>query len=1099
MRPVRLEMDGFASFRSHTVVDFEGTDYFALTGPTGSGKSTVIDGIVFALYGTAPRWGGANVVRYALAPTVNRATVRLVFDLGPQRYQVAREVRRSGKQLSQKSASLERLVASADESEGEVLASDAVGVTMAVEKLLGISLDEFCKAVVLPQGEFAEFLSATPTARQDILLKLLGSQVYDDVRAAAGERQQKAHEHVVAHDAQLAELAAATPEALAAAGTRCDEIAALYSAVQEQQAELVAARDSAKTAASELIIHKTRRDLLDKVEVPAGVAEFGQRASQLQTALAAAKEKDEHAAHAYDAARAALEEAGDRSALERLQSLWKRHDELELDLPRLVEDAAKASVAAEAAERLLARAQEAWQSAKDEVSDAERLVASTRDDQRQLQEKRDSLANTVKPDGLDDLSARLAGATQALKEAEAAVQRAEGDDAAARQEASSAGAEAPLERRLELLDRWCQLQTDIEQTGSAQKAAGDKLTQLLAQRERAEAAAAAAEAELRSAQGRQGAAELRAHLVVGEDCPVCTQRIAVLPPPLDVDELERAEAGQARASASLRDAQKALSKAEAEGESTALALAGLLAQSESLGVQLGAGAEGVDEPSLRADLTSRLSAVRVARERLDAAGARLLAARGDRDAADQAERSLAGEAARVRADLREARESLLRFGAPAVDDTAPASGWDTLLDWAAAEIATLDTTNLPESLERVRDAELALERARIELGAQDDARSAAQAEAKTSTGLAARARAAHQGAQSEQTGLTERLADAPPLTEVEAQLTEWHRLADLEKSANLDRQAARGAHEDAQTQRRAFETERQAALDDLRNVRAQLVPLGAPALDESDLAAAWHTLTEWADSATAPAMAAVIEAQSACDAAAAAVTDLENRLLEAAEAGDVPSATADQVAPNVAGALGRARHALELLEKQSARREEILLLRQEAVRTRQVAELLATHLRSQRFPRWLAGAALDVLVAAASASLMELSGGQFSLTHDDKEFAVIDHADAEAQRSVRTLSGGETFQASLALALALSGEFSSLSSTSSSLDSIFLDEGFGTLDADSLETVAETLERLAQGDRMVGVVTHVSSLAERIPTRYLVSRNSRTSAVVREG
>jgi exonuclease SbcC len=180
-------------------------------------------------------------------------------------------------------------------------------------------------------------------------------------------------------------------------------------------------------------------------------------------------------------------------------------------------------------------------------------------------------------------------------------------------------------------------------------------------------------------------------------------------------------------------------------------------------------------------------------------------------------------------------------------------------------------------------------------------------------------------------------------------------------------------------------------------------------------------------------------------------------------------------------------------------REQILLQRQEAIRTRQVAELLGNHLRSAQFPRWLAGAALDILVSAASESLFELSGGQFSLTHDGKEFAVIDHADAEAQRSVRTLSGGETFQASLALALALSGEFSNLSSAASSLDSIFLDEGFGTLDADSLETVAETLERLAQGDRMVGVVTHVASLAERIPTRYLVSRNSRTSTVVREG
>jgi exonuclease SbcC len=83
--------------------------------------------------------------------------------------------------------------------------------------------------------------------------------------------------------------------------------------------------------------------------------------------------------------------------------------------------------------------------------------------------------------------------------------------------------------------------------------------------------------------------------------------------------------------------------------------------------------------------------------------------------------------------------------------------------------------------------------------------------------------------------------------------------------------------------------------------------------------------------------------------------------------------------------------------------------------------------------------------------------------------------------------------------LALSAELSTMSSTAARLDSIFLDEGFGSLDPDSLEVVAATLERLAQGDRLVGVVTHVQGLAERIPTRFTVARSSRTSTVVREG
>ena len=100
---------GFASFREPTAVDFTDADYFALVGPTGSGKSTVIDAITFALYGTAHRWERANAIAYALAPTANRCTVSLIFDVGGQRYQVVREVRRSGANtIQQKNARLER-------------------------------------------------------------------------------------------------------------------------------------------------------------------------------------------------------------------------------------------------------------------------------------------------------------------------------------------------------------------------------------------------------------------------------------------------------------------------------------------------------------------------------------------------------------------------------------------------------------------------------------------------------------------------------------------------------------------------------------------------------------------------------------------------------------------------------------------------------------------------------------------------------------------------------------------------------------------------------------------------------------------------------
>jgi len=165
-----------------------------------------------------------------------------------------------------------------------------------------------------------------------------------------------------------------------------------------------------------------------------------------------------------------------------------------------------------------------------------------------------------------------------------------------------------------------------------------------------------------------------------------------------------------------------------------------------------------------------------------------------------------------------------------------------------------------------------------------------------------------------------------------------------------------------------------------------------------------------------------------------------------------------------------------------------------------VAKALAGHLRANNFERWLLEEALDLLVDGASGILRELTDGQYDLIHDKGEFFVIDHHDAGLRRGVRTLSGGETFQASLALALALSEQLAGMSTTAASLESIVLDEGFGTLDAATLDVVAATLESLAaRGDRMVGVVTHVNALAERVPVRFEVHKDARTAYVERIG
>jgi exonuclease SbcC len=199
-------------------------------------------------------------------------------------------------------------------------------------------------------------------------------------------------------------------------------------------------------------------------------------------------------------------------------------------------------------------------------------------------------------------------------------------------------------------------------------------------------------------------------------------------------------------------------------------------------------------------------------------------------------------------------------------------------------------------------------------------------------------------------------------------------------------------------------------------------------------------------------------------------------------------------------AVAQAESARDRLVERRAQADEVRAQRTGYERESGVAKALATHLRANNFERWLLEEALDLLVEGASRILRELSAGQYELVHDKGEFFVVDHHDAALRRAVRTLSGGETFQASLSLALALSEQLAGMSTGAASLESIVLDEGFGTLDATTLDTVAATLENLAaRGDRMVGVVTHVNALAERIPVRFEVTKDARTARVERVG
>ena len=299
MRPVKLELAGFAAFREPTVVDFEEVDFFALVGPTGSGKSTVIDAICFALYGSVPRYDDRRVVAPIITMGAQEAKVSLTFDVEGERYVATRVVRRTKSGASTPEARLERV------RDGEMLAGAANDVTRAAEALLGLPFTHFTKCVVLPQGEFARFLHDKPAERQDLLVELLNlgfySRMGQQARALAAQ-----HDNEVASDRR-----------------RLDELAQF--ATDERKQETTARLDACATVRTELRATKPKIEQLTKAAERAEVEV--QRSADLATLLRAIKLPRE-------VTKLATEQAGADDALRAAEGAVK---EAEAETARMVD------------------------------------------------------------------------------------------------------------------------------------------------------------------------------------------------------------------------------------------------------------------------------------------------------------------------------------------------------------------------------------------------------------------------------------------------------------------------------------------------------------------------------------------------------------------------------------------------------------------------------------------------------------------------------------------------------------------------------------------------------------------------------------------
>lgn len=1219
MRILAIRGRNLASLAGDFEVDFTreplaSSGLFAISGPTGAGKSTLLDALCLALYDDTPRLQRAGAKGVNL-PDVHGETVtphdpRTLLRRGCAEghaevdfvgsdgaayratWRVRRARERSRGKLQAAEMSLRPLP------QGAALGGTKTEVLAAIRERLGLSFEQFTRAVLLAQNEFASFLKADDGARAELLETLTGIDIYSAVSRLAFERARSEAAALQALHARAAgtqPLAADARAALEAAGSAAaaalqdaearvqaldaerrwhDALAALLTAEAQAEAEFVAARQAQAEAAP-------RRAHLAAVEraqpARALLAEAGRCRGEhaaSTTALDAATAAHAAAQDAWTAADAALAAAAQRRAeaeaarraaapaLARARELDTRIDaqaQAHTTAAQALADAGRehATAATELAahEREHGSATAALEAAQDWLAAHSGLAALASDWARwdtlldQAATAHDELAALAHSAATAATAASEAGAaldhhaaTQAVREREFAAAEATTaafDPAAlgaarqaldARRDALAAAVRCREERRARgqrraELDadagRWQASRSEALQRGEAARA---RLP--LAEAAHAQARRAVELAERACADGVE---QLRAGLVDDEPCPVCG---ATRHPWAHVDPgLQAALAGlRAEAERCRREAQALAAEVQVQDERAAQA-ATELAATEPARAAARAAAEAAEAAWLAhplageftgpTDVDARLAAASAevqaqgaalaARERAqrdavqarDAARAALDAARRTTDTAREqatAARHACDRLAASEQALGQRRDGCLDALDAVCAGAGPAGGdwrghWQR--DPAAFHTARREDAGRWRARdEAARNAGTTLAHLALRIEAAQAALAAAVARVHRAQAGADAAVEGLDTLRAERAGLLDgHPADACEAA-LDAALTEATREHEVHAHVLQDAVAthAQCAEALAQTAARraaaaAAAADADAALDRWLAAHADDIPDREALRALLDHDAAWLAATR-------------AELRALDDACRDAATRLDERRARRAAHADAhaPATTRDALQAALASAVEAREQArqhatgveLQLREddaRRTANAELHAAIEAQAASTRvweQLNELIGSA-DGRKFRNYAQQFTLDVLLGYANHHLATLARRyRLERVGDTLALLVIDQDMADEPRSVHSLSGGESFLVSLALALGLA----SLSANRVRVESLFIDEGFGSLDADTLAVAMDALDGLQAVGRKVGVISHVAEMGERIGVQIRVQREN---------
>ena len=1015
MKPISLTVEAFGPYRDSVTLDFnelQNHSMFLISGPTGAGKTSILDAMVYALYGEpSGEVRKTDGIRSDFAEPQRMTRVDFSFAIGEAQYRVERlpkqlVAKKRGTGMREQNASA--TVYEMKDGEWKVIATSAAAIRDTIQRIIGFRKDQFLQVVLLPQGEFRKLLVASTSEREELLHTLFRTELYrrlqDALKAAYDEAKSGIEENVTKQSALLQSIPHDEEIPILTIG----HVRELLKHREPHRDTLVIERDKAVTVVEHYNTLRKEWALYNQAK---------QSLVEATATLDLVKAREEERSSLQEKVRFL-------TSLTPSYELYKQFSDKQGVLKTLGTTLSDAKLGVESASQHESKCTEAHEAlaSQAEIMQAKRTTLAQL---RQQSEKFDELA--LLNQELTTLKSKLE--TQDREKSEAALQAQhklvddlEAKLVADRQQlqgnSKALDSISRIQEQLSHLQRYSELvaqkqkvQNDIDAKDKALATLDESVKNSKVQLERLEHLMA------------EGRAFELVHLVVdNEPCPVCgaTEHPQLASRPELYPTKEEIE--EARA---VRDLE--LQKQASE-----------IGQKETLVIRL----HELDE-----EVKEQVSKLKSAIADFSEDNFALI----QQDLLSQMERLTA---------LRSDTEQLSKTMATNEDE----------LSVAKDKLAKLDMAH-KELLDNLHNLEVQISSGQAKIDA---------------------------------------VSKTLPTTDLDA----WHKqiesldteIKEYDEQVKVCKTNLDVAREQLNAKRGRLETLSAQVQEENKNLdvmyKEYTKSLQSTSLSEDDFIDALvdykaldifrtelHALDEAFSTAQAVYDVALKHAQSVIEPSNTVSDEVYDTAVEKRDNLVGSLAAWDKETKHIKTTLA----SLEELEKAMGEaREEITFLS----RLNDLANGGEQGFKNVTFERYVLGAILDEVVYAANLRLQKMSRSRYSLERSDYtgggrgkqglDLAVMDAFTGQS-RPANTLSGGETFLASMALALGLADVIQSYAG-GIHMDTMFIDEGFGTLDPDTLELAMETLVQLQSSGRLIGMISHVPELKTRIPAHLEVTR-----------